>query len=673
MLTTSNPYRSQASHRRRSWSLSHALATLLLCSPWVLTATEQETADTPPPAPEILAKELSNPTTFGAYLDGEVQARMDKFGVVGVVLAVVKDGELYYSQGYGLADRENNTPVDVNTTLFRPGSISKTFTWTAIMQLVEQGKIDLNADISSYLTDIPIANTYAEPIKVKHLLSHTPGFEAPGLGHLFENDPKNVLSLKEYLKKYVPARVRPPGQLYTYSNYGTALAGHIIATVSGMPYEDYMQQFILGPLGMHNSSFREPLGEDFPNNMPKDLADRVSKGFTGTDDGYYQGNFTYISGIGPAGALSATAPDMAKFMMAHLGRGQANGATILQPQTADLMHSPSYYYSSGKAVASAHGFVNYPFLGHNRLGHDGGTVHFESQMGIYPELNFGIFISTNTRGGAALHAEIEKLLIERYFGDTTNPVIEITPPAASNRDYEKFVGTYQSTRRVYSNIESMLSMLSGVLEIEASDNGYLIAGGSGGPKTQLVEVSPLLFRAVDKNRYFEFVEGQNGNIEHLKAVNTFDKISWYQRPDVKLLSLAVSLLIALLTLLAFCWKSSKKMRRLESSYERSARGSLQLTLLTWLLFTTFFAIEATSSFSTPAFPFNFPSVLMKVTLAIGVAASLLSLITVYFNINIWSKRCWTLPWRLIYSTCSLAIIVILGCLNSYHLIGFNYY
>ena len=209
-----------------------------------------------------------DPTELGAYVEGFVTGRMYDEGVVGVTVAIVKDGQRIFSRGYGFDDLEAQRHVDASRSLFRPGSISKTFTWTAIMQLHEQGELDLEEDIQSYLPNVAIAKAFDRPITVLDLMAHRPGFEESALGHLIGNKPEAVLSLVDYLNSHQPKRVYPPGEVPAYSNYGAGLAGLIVANVSGLPFEDYMEQRILLPLGMTHSTFREPWGSQRSGAMP---------------------------------------------------------------------------------------------------------------------------------------------------------------------------------------------------------------------------------------------------------------------------------------------------------------------------------------------------------------------------------------------------------------------
>ncbi|HEY7698254.1 MAG TPA: serine hydrolase domain-containing protein, partial [Vicinamibacteria bacterium] len=195
-----------------------------------------------------------------AFLDGAIASQMRSYHVASATVSVVKDGELYFAKGYGWADREKRTSVDPEKTLFRPGSISKLFTWTSVMQLVERGKIDLDADVNTYLKDFKIPDTFpGKPVTMKHLLTHTPGFEDGALGYLLIKDEHQLVPLSASLAAHVPWRVRPPWTYSSYSNYGAALAGLIVANVSGMPFEEYVEKNIFEPLGMSHSTFREPL------------------------------------------------------------------------------------------------------------------------------------------------------------------------------------------------------------------------------------------------------------------------------------------------------------------------------------------------------------------------------------------------------------------------------
>jgi len=234
-------------------------------------------------ASDAAAKPLPahGPTTveeMEAFVDGFMSSQMKAGPVAGAAVIVVKDGQVFFQKGYGYEDFDKRVPVDPAQTLFRPGSVSKLFTWTSIMQLVEQGKLDLDADVNTYLKDFQVKSTWPQPVKLRNIMTHTGGFEDGGVGYLFAGKAEDLLPLGEWVAKHEPARVRPPttdfndGTGASYSNWATALAGHIVETVSGQSFDDYVAQHIFQPLGMERSTFGEPL--------PETLAPRMSGGYS---------------------------------------------------------------------------------------------------------------------------------------------------------------------------------------------------------------------------------------------------------------------------------------------------------------------------------------------------------------------------------------------------------
>src|SRR6266704_1882247 len=215
----------------------------------------------------------------GAFLDGIMPQQLAREDVAGVVVSVVKNGKVLFAKGYGYSDVEKKVPVSPDTTLFRPGSISKLFTWTSVMQLVEQGKLDLDRDVNDYL-DFKIPATYPRPITLRNCMTHTPGFEET-IQELFVRDAKDLRPIDYYLKHHLPQRIFPPGTTPAYSNYATAMAGYIVQRVSGQPFDDYIEDHILKPLGMAHSTFRQPLSDSLKPLMSKgyDVASEPAKPF----------------------------------------------------------------------------------------------------------------------------------------------------------------------------------------------------------------------------------------------------------------------------------------------------------------------------------------------------------------------------------------------------------
>ncbi|MBV8308146.1 MAG: beta-lactamase family protein, partial [Gammaproteobacteria bacterium] len=288
--------------------------------------------------PHALAAEASAPATpaaapvavpltaadAAAWLDGYLPYALHTGDIAGAVAVIVKDGEVLTERGYGYADVAARKPIDPKLTLCRPGSVSKLFTWTAVMQLVEQGKIDLDADINQYL-DFKIPPRDGKPITMRNLMQHTAGFEEQAKGIITENT--KAPSFETLLKAWVPERVFAPGTTPAYSNYGASLAGYIVERLSGEPFDAYMEKHIFTPLDMPHSSFRQPL--------PPELAPLMSKGYRAASD--EPGGFEIV-GPAPAGSLSSPGEEMAHFMIAHLQGGEYHGQRILSAATAQLMH-----------------------------------------------------------------------------------------------------------------------------------------------------------------------------------------------------------------------------------------------------------------------------------------------------------------------------------------------
>jgi len=299
--------------------------------------------------------------------------------------------------------------------MVRIGSTSKLFTWTAVMQLVEQGKLDLDRNINDYL-DFRIPENFGKPVTLRDLMNHRAGFEE-GLKDVLWTNPHGVPSTEAYLKDHQRPMLFPPGQVPAYSNYGAALAGYIVERISKEPYERYIERHILVPLGMAHTSFDQPLPERF--------ASSVSKGYrtASAPPGPYELIVTR-----PAGSGTTTLADMSRFMLAHLQDGHVGDAEILKADTAKLMHSPSEEAAPGFATM-AHGFFREVHNGHTMIGHGGDTIYFHNEFELLPAEGVGIDFTFNSRGrGDAVYLAREALLdgfLDRYF---PNPAAPVVPP-----------------------------------------------------------------------------------------------------------------------------------------------------------------------------------------------------------------------------------------------------
>src|SRR5205809_3475102 len=359
-----------------------------------------------PPQPEQAAKPARHELTASdveAFLDGVMPLQLAREDLAGAVISIVKDGKFLFAKGYGYSDVEKKIPVFPETTLFRPGSISKTFTWTALMQQVELGKVNLDHDVNEYL-DYKVPATFPKPITVRDLMTHTPGFDET-VEELFVADAKQFKPLGDYLKAHLPARIYPPGTIPAYSNYGATLAGYIVQRVSGEPFEQYADEHIFKPLGMQHSTFRQPL--------PVSLLPLMSKGYDVASES--DKPFEYVEAA-PAGSSSVSAMDMTRFMIAHLQNGRYEGVQILKPETAQLMHSRQYALRND-INGMALGFYEENRNGQRIVGHGGDTQYFHSDMHLMLDADVGFFISYNSAGKGEIGAReaVWHKFLDRYF------------------------------------------------------------------------------------------------------------------------------------------------------------------------------------------------------------------------------------------------------------------
>jgi CubicO group peptidase (beta-lactamase class C family) len=472
-----------------------------------------------------------------AFLQGIVPLQLERDNIAGATVAVVKDGKLLFSKGYGYADMATRKPVSPEETLFRPGSVSKLFTWTAVMQLHEQGKLDLDRDVNEYL-DFKIPDAFGQPITLKHILTHTPGFEEQ-IKDLFVVD-TNAPNLGEYVKTHIPTRIYPPGKVPAYSNYATALAGYMVERVSGRPFNDYVNENIFKPLGMLRSTFVQPL--------PADLTDGMSSGYRlATDEPV---PFEMVTAF-PAGSLSSTAADMSRFMIAHLQNGELNGARILKPETAKLMHTRLFALDDS-AQGMAHGFYEENQNGLRIIGHGGDTIAFHSDLHLLLDKGVGFFISYNSAGKDEVSGRtmLWDAFLDRYYPYAGTG--ETIPSA--KEEAQKASGSYILSRRAetsFLRIASLLSQAAVAPNVDDTISVGLLTAANGSPIKWLA-IGPGKFRDVDGEDLLIFKPDDSGNMQMIISKYPFmvgQKVSAYENSSILLPVVGVSLGIMLLTLI----------------------------------------------------------------------------------------------------------------------------
>jgi CubicO group peptidase (beta-lactamase class C family) len=408
----------------------------------------------------------------------------------GAAVAIVEGDTTRLAKGYGKANVETNRPVRADETVFRVGSVGKLVTWTAVMQSIEEGVLALDEDVNTYLenSEVEIPDTYDEPVTLGHLGTHTAGFES-ALDPEVVSDADALAPLETVLAEQQPARIRPPGSAVGYSNYGAALAGHIVAEVHDTTFEDYVESEIFRPLGMNHSTFAQPVPDGHPGTLAAGHT-RDGEAFTVLDK-------VFIN-MRPAGSLSATPSDMAQFMSVHLGDGAIGETRILDRSTARRMHS--VHHVRHPAVNNwRYGFYEYGAPEANLLAHSGSTIYFMSLLVLAPDHDVGIFLNYNsdTAQPARLEQIIDRIL-DRYQLQPSPVQPDPTDKSGTQRRADALSGEYSLTMLPERGPLHLVDVLAH-LSVETTDDGRLITGNR-----EWIESKPYVFHEVDGDDVLAF-------------------------------------------------------------------------------------------------------------------------------------------------------------------------
>lgn len=622
------------------------------------------------PAP-MVPKPLSEPATvpahgevpparldaadLAAFVDGTVEAYRRRVGLAGVSVAVVDAEGPLLLRGYGFAGLDPERPVG-ERSLFRIGSVSKTFTYLEALKLADAGRLTLDAPANDYLPpSLRLPEDGYAPVRVRHLMTHTAGFEDSALGHLFAATPQASLPLNDYLQRHRPARVREPGTHAVYSNYGVALLGAVLAQIEGVGFEALLERDLFQPLGMNDSGFREPLDAGDPRSAPAALQALRSAGFARRDGGYQTGDFEYIAQVGPAGAASSSAADMAKYLRMLLGRGRLDGREILPPRVFERLENDPLVRNAPDATGFAYGFFRRRYGEVASLEHGGATLYFHSNLVVLPELGFGVFVSTNTDIGRQFAAELPGLLIERYFARARTPAAAPVPADFAGAAHA-YAGRYLGERRNYTTFEKMPT--SSAAEIRVGKD-YLVLSTNGEASRWLPERGDV-FRAERGPGKLVFLRDGSGQISGFVSPgghDVFDRAGFFDHSRHVLLLLGASALSALGVLFGL-WQRRRQPRR-PGAAAASARW-LGLAAAAWLAFAgTFAAAFAQLAGDEALALFHYPTPLLRVALWLALPALLLSLICLPLLWPAWRSRDWN-AWRKLRHTAAVAVFLATG-------------
>jgi CubicO group peptidase (beta-lactamase class C family) len=601
-------------------------------------------------------------------VDGLLERQLREHNLPGAAVAIVQGGRLVHAEGYGYGDAERKIPVDPGRTLFRTGSVGKLFTWTAVMQLAEQGRVRLDEDINAYL-DFHIPISFGRPVTLANLLTHTAGFEDRVIG-LFARGPAEVRPLGAYLASTIPARVRPPGEVTAYSNYGAALAGYIVQRVSGMPFERYLEERVFGPLGMHRSTVRQP--------VPPTLVGDLATGYELRDGRQRPRRFAYVQAV-PAGSASSTVTDMARFMSAQLQLGRAGNGRILRPETVRLMQARQFA-NHPRLNGVAYGFYEQSRNGRRLLVHDGNMPLFPSKLALLPALDLGIYVVANgvgdpSEGRRDPREELVDAVVDRYL-PARGPAAP-TWRAASN-SVRRYAGSYRLDRASTTTLEKLYTINQ--IRVTAHRDGTVTTTGNlGGDNTGTVRWLPVaaqVFREEAGQDLIAFRVGGRGAPSYLFVddvpIEALVKVPWWQQAVVHVTAVGASVTVLLITVVVWppaavaAWYRGRRDR---DRLRRTARSVAWLTsllvicsLIGLLLITS--RLEANLFYEVSTFA--------RIVLGLSLVVAAATVALVVFCLLAWLRRWWGLPRRMWYSLVALAAVTYVGMLGFYNLLGFRY-
>lgn len=572
------------------------------------------------------------------FVDGLMEAQKNAHHFAGAVVVVVRDGQVAFEKGYGYADFAARQPVDPKRTLFRVASNSKMFVWTSVMQLVEEGKLDLHTDVNKYLRGVQIPPTFAEPVTLERLMTHTAGFEDKSIG-LFAKTASKVRPLADLMKNDMPRRIFPPGKVTAYSNYGTSLAALIVEQVAGVPYEKYVRTRILDPLGMKHATLAQP--------VPKEIAADLSKGYRWTGGRLKEETFEYVPWA-PCGAMSISGEDMGRFMMAHLNDGALGAVRILGPETARAMREKLTSFSP-RINGMLHGFIEMNWNGETVLGHGGATIWFHSLTAMLPARHLGVFVAYNTNSGATAQNQFFGAFFDHYF---PRPLAREAPPPKEKRaSLERFSGTYSPTRASESDVTKVIK-LAWAVPVSVDSDGYLVTSQN----KRWRQVEPLVFTEVDGKRQAVFRQDEHGQVVDMcsspMCVVALQKQPWRNSRGLQFTWIGICAAILLCALIGL------PIAAVLQRQQANPAGSKLARLTAWLASVTFAAgaVMVGISLQDPnEIVFGVPPA-MRAGLGLWMVQLILSIGLVVFTVWAWRRKWWRLAGRVSLTLVCLATL-----------------
>jgi CubicO group peptidase (beta-lactamase class C family) len=644
----------------------YILSVLITLNTCVTSVTSAQSADSLIFNPDI--------EHLHSFMDSVIATSMDSLNVPGVLTVIMNRDSILYSKGNGYANIEEERPVTSESTIWRLASISKVVTATAVMQLVEKGELDLDTNINSYLENLTIPEDEFGPVTLRHLLTHTPGFDDRYLNKSFRTE-EEWPDLNTFLNNILPKRIFPPGEIYSYSNVGNALAALVVEDVTGLDFDIYCRQNIFTPLQMNQTSFRI---------LSDRMAENLYTGYVFENDTFTSTPFDYL-GDYPAGQLLSTGEEFARFMMSHLNGGEYDGAQILSPQTVKEMHSPQFKQHPKLSGAVGYAFHITEERGNKVVRHGGGYMGLSTRMWLLPDEGAGLFIAANVSASPIID-KISYAFLDNYFDNDTTETADY--PLTDLPEYDPYVsqytGYYRTTRHTHHDFTKIF-LLAGFmndLEIRENEEGMLVMPDFYGNDRRLIQVEPGLFQSIDDDYYMSFKLEENGVPVYLFTHGTgaLEKVNlFYSTPVQSSIFMGLGGIFLIILVIGFIhmilpdtWKKSSDRSVSNGKLRKFTTGTAFLFIFHWVsMGLVLFILNPSYELTMTGLAYGMPATMYAVQLlpVLGVFAVLGVLYNFLKQFGKPEMQAWR---KFTYSIVIFLFLLYIWILSYWNILGFNF-
>lgn len=578
--------------------------------------------------------------------------------LTGGVISVVNRDSTLFKKGYGQANREKNILFDPFKTTVQIASVTKLITTTALLKLIEEGKIDLEKPIDDYLPDLSYNNPYDKKVLVKHLLTHTGGFD--DRSNFMESKSKDgIPSLKTYAENYIPSVVWETGKFFNYSNYSFVLAAYLVEKISNTAFETYVQKNILKPLEMHHSGF------GYEPKLMDDLMERYRLRENQENEIYSQKADTKYTNLLGVTGFKTTAEDMTHFMMMFLNKGSFKNNQILKPETIENAFKTHFTYDNAMGRQQGLGWRIKIENGHKLLYHYGDDTGVESGLVLFPEHDLGLFTAFNNPVGFDVKTEIQEAIFTELYGSSSQ---DDAAPGSNKNALDKIGGTYFYMNDSHTTFEKIAFLFGDrKIIVDTQGDSIVVIDGIKYKNT----ATPFLFQEIEGDQsQVKFIRDDSGNINHYSyGTSTFRKIGRWEDPSlhIKILVVCFAIFIAFLIVALIRAIRIKFVKRAPFSINRAVRVVVINTICVTLFVLGIMITISTISSLSYGMPFVF-----KALFILPILSIILLPVSFYFVLGE-LRHLLVARWlRALLIADVLALACGLVIFNVYNLIGFNF-